>query len=59
MCGRYSLKSDPSKIAQEFNLPDSDTDMEAFPVLNLVNSPDNDSAVCVQPEPKNTQSITS
>lgn len=26
MCGRYSLKSDPSKIAQEFNLPEKETE---------------------------------
>jgi len=25
MCGRYSLKSDPSKIAKEFNLPEQET----------------------------------
>ncbi len=26
MCGRYSLKSDPSKIAKEFNLSDKETE---------------------------------
>jgi putative SOS response-associated peptidase YedK len=26
MCGRYSLKSSPSKIAEEFNLPENETE---------------------------------
>jgi putative SOS response-associated peptidase YedK len=26
MCGRYSLKSNPSKIAEEFNLPENETE---------------------------------